>query len=76
MRVADAFTTCLVEEECPARGTGEACGDELRSVCQDGVTVSTGEETRPTNVIQKDAAHGSSKHTCDWLTIHTHYSLQ
>lgn len=41
----------LIEEESSAGGAGEACGDELSPVGQDGVTVGTREEATPTNVI-------------------------
>lgn len=47
----------LVEEEGSAGGSSEACGDELSSVGQNGVTVGTGKEASPTNVIQEDSSH-------------------
>jgi len=47
----------LVEEERSAGGAGEASGDELGPVGQDGVAVGTGEEARSTNVVQEDASH-------------------
>lgn len=47
----------LVEEEGSAGGSGEACGDELSSVGQNGVTVGTGKQASPTNVIQEDSSH-------------------
>ena len=47
----------LVEQEGSASGSSEACGDKLGSVGQDGVTVGTGEETSPSNVIQEDPPH-------------------
>ena len=47
----------LVEEEGPAGGPGEAGRDELGAVGEDGVTVGTGEETRASNVVQKDPPH-------------------
>lgn len=50
----------LVEKEGSARGSGEARGDELGAVGQDGVAVGTGEEARPSNVVQEDAAHGQT----------------
>lgn len=47
----------LVEQEGSSCGSGEAGGDELGAVGQDGVTVGTGEEAAPTNVIQEDTTH-------------------
>lgn len=47
----------LVEQESAAGCSSEACGDELSSVGQNGVTVGTGEQASPTNVIQEDASH-------------------
>jgi len=47
----------LVEEEGPARGSGEAGGDELRPVGERRVTVGAAEEPRPADVVQEDAAH-------------------
>lgn len=47
----------LVEEESPASSSGEAGGDELSSVGQDGVTVGTREEASPTDVVQEDTPH-------------------
>lgn len=47
----------LVEQESPASGSGEACGDEFSSVGQNGVTVGTREEASPTNVVQEDPSH-------------------
>lgn len=51
----------LVEQESSARGSGEACGDELGSVGQDGVTVGAGEEASPTDVIQEDTPHFTNR---------------
>lgn len=48
----------LVEEKGSARGSSEACGDELGAVCQDGVAVGAGEQARPSDVVQEDATHG------------------
>lgn len=50
----------LVEEKSSAGGSSEACGDELSSVGQNGVTVGTREEASSTNVIQEDPPHGVS----------------
>lgn len=47
----------LIEEEGAARGSGEAGGDELGAVGQDGVTVGAGEEACPSDVIQEDPPH-------------------
>lgn len=47
----------LVEEKRPARCSGEACGDELGPVGQDGVAVGAGEEARAADVVQEDAPH-------------------
>lgn len=47
----------LVKQEGPACGSSETCGDKLSSVGQDGVTVGTGEEASPSNVIQEDPTH-------------------
>lgn len=47
----------LVKQESSAGGSSEACGDEFSSVGQDGVTVGTGEEASPTDVIQEDSPH-------------------
>ena len=49
----------LVEEESSACGSCETCGDKLRPVGQNGVTVGTGEEACPANVVQEDASHCS-----------------
>lgn len=50
----------LVEEKGSARGPGEARRDELGAVGQDGVTVGTGEQASPSNMVQEDAAHGQT----------------
>ena len=47
----------LVEQEGSAGGPSEACGDQLCSVGQNGVTVGTGEEASPSDVIQEDPPH-------------------
>lgn len=47
----------LVEQEGSAGSPSEACGDKLSSVGQNGVTVCTGEETSPSDVIQEDPPH-------------------
>lgn len=47
----------LVEEESTACSSCEACGDELRAIGQDCVTVSTREEASASNVVQEDTAH-------------------
>lgn len=47
----------LVEQESSAGGSGEARGDELRPVGQDGVTVGAGEEASSTDMIQEDSPH-------------------
>lgn len=47
----------LVEEESSASGSSEACGDEFRSVGQNGVTVGAGEEASSPNVSQEDPPH-------------------
>lgn len=54
----------LVEEESPASGSGEAGGDELSSVGQDGVTVGTREEASPTDVVQEDTPHFEARPRC------------
>lgn len=52
----------LIEEESSARGSRESCGDELRPVSQNGVTVGTREETRSADVVQEDAPHRLTCH--------------
>ena len=47
----------LIKEEGSAGGPGEACGDELRSIGEDGVTVGTGEEACSTDVVEEDSPH-------------------
>lgn len=49
----------LIEEERSACGSCESCGDELRAISQDGVTVGTGEEACSANVVQEDTSHRS-----------------
>lgn len=47
----------LIEEERSSCGSCESCGDELRPISQDGVTVGTREEACSANVVQEDTAH-------------------
>lgn len=51
----------LVEEEGSASGPCEACGDEFSSICQNSVTICTGEQASPPNVIQEDTPHGPQR---------------
>lgn len=55
-----SITLYLIEEESSARGSGEACWNQLRPVGQDGVTVGAGEEACSANVVQEDASHRSN----------------
>lgn len=47
----------LIEEESSACGSSESCGDELRAISQDSVTVGTREEASSANVVQEDTPH-------------------
>lgn len=49
----------LIEQEGSARGSSKASGDQLCSVCQNGVTIRTREEASPPNVIQENPPHFS-----------------
>ena len=69
----------LVKEESPAGGASKACRDEFRPVGERRVTAGTGEEARPAQMVEEDAAHGAKQEGCGlwrgpWL-ISTRYLL-
>lgn len=67
----------LVKEESSASRSRKACGDEFSAVGQDSVTVSTGEEPTPTDVIQENAAHLLNRRdNCNLLVIYNEENLE
>ena len=63
----------LVEEEGSSCSAGEAGGDELRAVGQDGVTAGAGEKPRATDVVQEDAAHSAAVCAADHQNRQKYY---